>query len=92
MANRKYEMLADTEALFEKLKKMSMMQLAKELSAQLGVDKQTLAGSIRYKVQRDFTAEMKLRIKKERSFHKNKKKGTTTVTVLVDDTNESDPV
>jgi hypothetical protein len=71
MANRKYDMLADTQWLIQELKQKSMSELADELSIIYGMPKANLAGSIRFRVFRDLTEEERLAIKKERSFHKN---------------------
>ena len=70
----KYTQIIDTEWLYLQLTKKSMMDLAEELSKEIGGDKQSIAGSIRYQVQSKFTKEMKAKIKKDRRFHKNRKK------------------
>jgi hypothetical protein len=57
----------------------SMAQLAKELAEQhstpeMPLDPASLAGSIRFLVYRYFTKQERALMKKERAFHKNKKK------------------
>lgn len=54
-----------------------MAQLAKELAEEYGLEKASLAGSIRFVVYRYFTKEERKQMKKERAFHKNRKKSKT---------------
>jgi hypothetical protein len=72
--NKKYFFLDDKKWLFEQLQSKSMAELASELAETYKVDKASLAGSIRFIVYRYFTKLERNLIKKERAFHKNKRK------------------
>lgn len=61
-ANKKYHFLDDLDALYEKLKKTCIKDLADEL----GVG----SGSIRYRVEKYFPDEWKKNIKRKRKKHK----------------------
>ena len=74
MVNKRYHQLSDLEWLRDKLRDKSMSQLATELSAEFGWSKQSVAASIRFMVQRYFTKDEIKNIKREREFHKNKKR------------------
>lgn len=71
--NKKYHMLDDRIWLKEQLATKSMAQLAKELAEEHGLEKASLAGSIRFIVYRYFTKQERAAMKKERAFHKNRK-------------------
>lgn len=72
--NKKYTFLDDRIWLREQLMEKSMAQLAEELAEKYGLEKANLAGSIRFLVYRYFTKQERALMKKERAFHKNKKK------------------
>jgi len=72
--NKKYHFLSDHTWLKEELLHKSMAQLAKELSEIHNVDKTILAGSIRFVVYRYFTKQERALMKKDRAFHKNRKR------------------
>lgn len=72
--NKKFYFLDNKEWLLAQLLTKSMAQLAKELSEQYGHEKASLAGSIRFMVYRYFTKQERALMKKERAFHRNRKK------------------
>ncbi len=65
-SNRDHTVLDDLDNLYDLLLKKSMAQVAKEL----GVP----ANSIRHRVYKYFTSEMRDNLYRERRFHKNNKR------------------
>lgn len=78
MVNKKYWFLDDKEWLKQQLMIKSMAELAAELAEQHGCEKVNLAGSIRFLVYRYFTKQERSMMKKQRAFHKNRKKSQDT--------------
>ena len=71
---KKYHILDDKEWLFAQLIQKSMADLAEELAKEYGVPKRNMAGSIRFMVYRYFSKDQRNLLKKDRAFHKNRKK------------------
>lgn len=77
MVNKRYYFLDDREWLKNQLMQKSMAELAEELAEEHGCEKVNLAGSIRFVVYRYFTKQERALMKKDRAFHKNRKKPKT---------------
>lgn len=74
MTYKKYAFLDNREDLFQNLLVKSMSEYAEELANKHGLKKANLAACIRFLVYTYFTPEQISQIKKERIFHKNRKK------------------
>lgn len=72
--NKRYFFLDDKDWLRQQLMSKSMAELAEDLAIEHGLKKANLAGSIRFIVYRYFSKQERALMKKERAFHKNRKK------------------